>query len=56
MASTDREMGKIKSSQNLVKLTSPPRSHRKISNDVKNSSNGVMDQNISAVKVLVNLA
>jgi hypothetical protein len=56
MASTDREREKIQSPQNSVKLASSQRARRKISNDVNDSSNGVTDQKIFMVKVLVNLA
>ena len=56
MASTDREREKIKSPQNSMKLTSSRRACHDISNDIKISSNGIMDQKISAVKFLVNLA
>jgi hypothetical protein len=52
MASIDREREKIQSPQNSVKLASSQRVRHNISNDV----NGVTDQNISAVKFLVNLA
>jgi hypothetical protein len=55
MASTDREREKSQSPQNSVKLSSSRRAHRNISNGISDSSNGVTDQNISVVKVLVNL-
>jgi hypothetical protein len=56
MASTDREREKIQSPQNSVKLALSRRACHKLSNDVNGSSNGVTDQKIFAVKVLVNLA
>jgi hypothetical protein len=56
MASTDREREKIQSLQSSVKLASSRRACHKISNDVNGSSNGVTDQKIFTVKVLVNLA
>jgi hypothetical protein len=56
MASADREREKNQSPQNSVKLESSRRECRKISNDVNGSLNGVIDQNIFVVKVLVNLA
>jgi hypothetical protein len=51
MASTDREREKFQSPQNSMKLASSRRARRKISNDVNNSSNRVMNQKIFAVKV-----
>jgi hypothetical protein len=51
MASANKERKKNKISQNLVKMTSSRRARHNISNSANNSSNGVVDQNIFAVKV-----
>jgi hypothetical protein len=56
MVSADKEREKIQIPQNSVELASSHRVCHKISNDVNDSSNGVTDQNIFTVKVLVNLA
>jgi hypothetical protein len=51
MASADKEMAKIISFQNLVKMESSRRACHRISNSANKSSNGVTDRNIFAVKV-----
>jgi hypothetical protein len=51
MASADREREKIKSSQNSAKMESSRRAHLNLSNYSNESSNGVMDRKIFAVKV-----
>jgi hypothetical protein len=56
MASADREREKIQSPQNSVKLASSQRVRRNIYNGVNGSSNGVMNQNIFTVKLLVKIS
>jgi hypothetical protein len=56
MASADKERAKTQSLQSSMKSVSSQRVSRKLSNGVNDSSNGVTDQKIFTVKVLVNLA